>query len=259
MQPEHGETTQTLDDPITEAQRLISAAEDRDLTLRLLGGVGIRLRSPHAGREPLARTYADLDFVAPKKESKALRSFLEASGYTADRRFNALHGAQRLLFVDEARDRQIDIFLGTFEMCHKLPIEDRLTLHPQTLSPADLLLTKLQIFEFNRKDALDAVALLLDYTPTAGASQPDDVLDLDRITDITSRDWGWYTTLSDNLDRVAEIAGDVLTAADAETTRERVVAIKHAMDQAPKSLGWRARDKVGRRVAWYELPEEVRR
>lgn len=257
MQPDGNETAPTLGDPVAEAERLIDEAREGGLTLRLLGGVGIRLRSPHAGQEPLARTYADLDFAAPQRESKALRDFFERNGYTADRRFNALHGAQRLLFFDEARDRQIDVFLGSFAMCHKLPLEDRLALHPQTLPPVDLLLTKLQIFELNRKDALDAVALLLDYAPAADAS--DEVIDLDRIAQLTSRDWGWYTTLNDNLDRVREIAAEVLAETDAETVSERVAVLKSAMESAPKSLAWRARDKVGRRVAWYELPEEVRR
>lgn len=29
------------------------------------------------------------------------------------------------------------------------------------------------------------------------------------------------------------------------------------MDSAPKSLKWRARAKIGRRIPWYELPEDV--
>ena len=39
----------------------------------------------------------------------------------------------------------------------------------------------------------------------------------------------------------------------------RVDALLAAMEAAPKSVGWRLRDKVGRRKAWYELPEEVER
>lgn len=259
MQPEQGTMSQILADPILEAQRLISEAQRQNITVRLLGGVAIRLRSPRAGREPLAREYADLDLVAPKRQSKPLREFLEASGYVPDRRFNALHGARRLLLLDPIHNRQIDIFLGIFEMCHKILLEDRLTLHSLTLSPADLLLTKLQVFELNRKDALDALALLLDYPPVAGAHSPGDTLDLSRITQLTSHDWGWHTSLHDNLDRVADIGNEVLPPDDARAIRERIAAIKAAMDRAPKSLAWRGRGKIGRRMAWYELPEEVRR
>jgi hypothetical protein len=36
-------------------------------------------------------------------------------------------------------------------------------------------------------------------------------------------------------------------------------ALLAAMEAAPKSVGWRLRDKIRRRKAWYELPEEVER
>jgi hypothetical protein len=38
---------------------------------------------------------------------------------------------------------------------------------------------------------------------------------------------------------------------------ERMEQITGALATAPKSLKWRARAKVGRRVPWYDLPEEV--
>ena len=40
---------------------------------------------------------------------------------------------------------------------------------------------------------------------------------------------------------------------------ERVATIGQALSAAPKSLQWKARAAVGRRVAWYELPEEIAR
>lgn len=259
MQPEQDHIGMTLADPVAESARLMTVARDAGLTLRLLGGVAVRVLSPHAAQDGLARTYGDLDFVGSKKQSKAIRDTLETSGYAADRRFNALHGAQRLLFLDEARRRQIDIFLGTFEMCHKLSLEDRLQLYPLTLSPADLLLTKLQIVQLNRKDAQDVLALLLDYPPSQTSPDIGHNLDVSYIARLASRDWGWYTTLHDNLDRVAEMADELLAGEDVEVVRQRVRTLKDAMDQAPKSLGWKARDAIGRRVAWYEMPEEVRR
>jgi hypothetical protein len=33
--------------------------------------------------------------------------------------------------------------------------------------------------------------------------------------------------------------------------------LREQADAAPKSLKWRLRSKVGERVRWYELPEEV--
>ena len=72
-----------------------------------------------------------------------------------------MHGARRLLFYDEPNRRQVDVFVGTFEMCHTLPVADRLDVEPLTLPAADLLMTKLQIVRLNEKDRNDAYALLL--------------------------------------------------------------------------------------------------
>jgi hypothetical protein len=37
----------------------------------------------------------------------------------------------------------------------------------------------------------------------------------------------------------------------------QIDALRAAIDAAPKSTKWRLRARVGDRVAWYELPEEV--
>lgn len=249
----------TLEDGVAEAQRLIAAGTERGVVLRLLGGVAVRLRCPHASHRALIRTYADLDFVTPKKHSRMVRDLLIGSGYIADRRFNALHGERRLLFFDEARGRQVDVFLGVFEMCHKLPLEKSLTQHPYTLSPAALLLTKLQIVQLNAKDIQDILALLLDFAPVAHSTRPGDELDVATIADLCAHDWGWYTSVNDSLDRAATEARTLLTVEDAETVAQRIAALKQQLADAPKSLGWRSRALVGRRMAWYELPEEVHR
>ena len=177
--PPEDATPLTESDGSREAQRLIALAQVQEIPLRLLGGVAVQLRCPHAAHRALTRSYADLDFATHKKQGRALGTFLLIStGYTADRRFNALHGDRRLLFYDTARSRQVDIFLSTFEMCHKLQFEQRLTLHPITLSPADLLLTKLQVVQLNVKDTQDILALLLDFPPVESPSDPGNELDM---------------------------------------------------------------------------------
>ncbi len=71
-------------------------------------------------------------------------------------------------------------------------------------------------------------------------------------------DWGWHTTLTDNLAKVTQrlpTAG--LTSEQSAVVAQRIEQITTALTTAPKSLKWRARAKVGRRVPWYDLPEEV--
>jgi hypothetical protein len=256
--PESGAAA-TLAEGEAEARRVIAALQEKGLTLRLLGGLAVSLRCPSARHRALNRSYADLDFVALRKQARPLRDALEACGYTADRRFNALHGERRLLFFDEAHQRQVDIFLGVFEMCHKLVLEPRLNLHPLTLSPADLLLTKLQIVQLNAKDIQDMLAILLDFEPQPAPADPGEQLDMRIITQICAQDWGWYTTVSDNLERMRQEAESYLQPDEAALVGRRVDLLLRQLAEAPKSAAWKLRAVVGRRMQWYELPEEVRR
>jgi hypothetical protein len=206
---------------------------------------------------PLQRGYADIDIVIGRKEGRLARAAMLARGYVPNDRFNALHGDRRLLFYDEANGRQLDVFVGSFSMCHSLDLSGRLTLLPDTLSVADLLLTKLQVIQINAKDLIDAAQLLrnheLDRADAAGA----DHLSLDRLCAVTSVDWGWYTTLSDNLAKVVTFAQDRLAEPDAGRVADSARSVQAAIGEAAKSLRWKARARLGRRAAWYELPEEV--
>lgn len=264
-EPDTG-TSQSIDaTPVTleagpeEARRLIALAQGQGITLRVLGGVAVGLRCPHATHRALNRSYADLDFAVGSKQTRALTNFLTANGYTANRRFNALHGEKRLLFYDDARSRQVDIFVGSFEMCHKLPLDQHLSLHPFTLSPADLLLTKLQIIQLNAKDIQDILAILLDFPPVESSKQPGEELDMSILARLCGQDWGWFTTVNDNLTRVKGDAASLLDAEEAALVSGRIETMQRILAETPKSTSWRLRSMAGRRIPWYELPEEVNR
>ena len=75
---------------------------------------------------------------------------------------------------------------------------------------------------------------------------------------MTRTDWGWHTTLTDNLAKVAQRLPTVgLTRTQAGLVAQRIEQITETLARAPKSLKWRARARIGRRVPWYDLPEEV--
>jgi len=244
---------------VAEGERVALLANQQGIALRLLGGVAINIACGTASALPeLRRTYNDIDFAASKRVGKAVASLLTSQGYEPNSRFNALHGHSRLLFHDILNARQVDVFLGSFEMCHKLDLEPRLTAPGHTLPLSDLLLLKLQVVELNHKDVVDALTILLEYEPVS--EDRHDAISLRYISTLTASDWGWYTTLSDNLATVFRLAADTLTTQhDVMTVQERIDALVAAMAEAPKSLPWRMRDKVGRRKAWYQLPEEVAR
>jgi hypothetical protein len=243
-----------LADVEAEAARVLERAAQARLLVRLLGGAAVGMHR-HAPFPPvLERRYGDIDVVVKKGQDRGLKRLLEELGYVPNRSFNNLHGDRRLLFYDERNARQLDVFIGTFRMCHALDLDDRLELHPTTLAPADLLLTKLQIVKINAKDIIDAQALLLEHQVERG---PGDVIDLGRLIDVTSRDWGWFTTFTNNLVRLTPPQDSPLPWEAAGQVAERVGSIQQALSAAPKSLGWKARAAVGQRVAWYELPEEI--
>lgn len=242
-------------DVLTEARRLHDRAEAAGITVRLLGGAAVPLSTAAPLPAALQRAYKDLDYVVRRADAARWRDLLEASGYAGDIQFNTLHGAQRLLHVDEPHQRQLDTFVSSFSMCHQLDLEGQFPPASPTLAPADLLLTKLQIFEVNDKDLIDAIALLLSH-PVSSDGQPG--IDAGLLARITGSDWGWHTTISDNLAKVSQrlpTAG--LSDAQAEIVARRLARVSDILATAPRSLRWRARARIGRRVPWYELPEEV--
>jgi hypothetical protein len=239
---------------VAAGRAIVATAAARSIPVRLVGGVAIYLRGSPPARAALGRSYPDIDLVAHKKQSRALRGILEETGFEPERVFNATHGARRLLYY--APDGwQVDVFLDTFEMSHTLDLGRRLEAEPETLAAAELLLTKLQIAEVNRKDLSDTAMLLWDHQP---ASQ--DGPGLTAVTGRCAADWGLHTTVTDNLARCAGLLGEfVASPGDRDRIAGRISQLSQALDDAPKSMGWKARARVGRRVRWYELPEEVTR
>lgn len=239
------------------AKALIQEAEKSGAQLRLLGGLAFFLESPHAAGLPsLQRTYKDLDFAVDKKGARVIPDVFRKQGWEEDRHFNALHGRTRLLFYYQ-QDLQADVFIGEFEQCHTIDLDGRLSQAPVTLPLADLLLTKLQIHQMNTKDSQDIFTLLLDHDFSEGPSQGG--IDLSRVLDLTSKDWGWYTTLHDNLEKLEGLLPGQLPGDDAQIVRSRLEKLKTSLEQAPKSVRWQLRSQVGRRLPWYDEPEEVNR
>lgn len=251
--------TLTDPDPLAEALRLIELATARGLQVRLMGGLAFHAVVPD-WRARIDRQGRDIDLATRARDRKAVMTLLEEAGYTADRRHNAVHGHKQLYFVDEHRDRPVDVLVERFEMCHVFDLGGRLAAANPTIPLAELLLSKLQIVKINRKDILDALILLTDQ-PLA----PDDSgINVKRILELTSNAWGWWRTVTDNLERLAAFVVEDLQAEDLDTGRsprfavaDAVVDLRRRIEVAPKSLRWKARSRVGDRVAWYQEPEEL--
>lgn len=238
-------------DQVVEARRVLDAARDAGVTLRATGGIAVAIRCPSARTPPLERTYHDIDFVGRSKEVQRIEKLLGGLGYVGDEHFNSLHGRARLIFDEPRNGCQVDIFIDRIEMCHKIELRDRLERCETTLTPADLLLSKLQVVETNRKDHLDIVALCADHELMVG---DDEGIDVGYLTHLCSDDWGlWRTTTI-----VAGTAGSAANELGEAGGRAavRLKELVEALEEAPKTRKWKLRSRVGERRRWYQVPEE---
>jgi Uncharacterised nucleotidyltransferase len=241
---------------VDEARRLLDVAAGEGATISLLGGVAIRLRADEVP-EALDRNYKDLDFVVPKGRGRDASKLLSASGYEPEASFNAMNGHERLLFHDLEHARQVDVFVGSFRMCHVIPLTERLAPGEPTVPLAELLLTKLQIVELNEKDVRDTALLFHGHEV---ADHDGDAVNAGRIAELCSGDWGLWRTITANLARCDELLADYdLPEEDRRRVSARITAVLEQIESAPKSRGWKLRAKIGERKRWYELPEEVER
>jgi Uncharacterised nucleotidyltransferase len=234
-----------------EVARVLEAAEREGVTVRAVGGLAVHLVCPSARTPPLARSYKDLDLVGRRGDARPITDLLTSLGYQPAAEFNALHGHRQLYFWDPANGRQLDVFVERINLSHELDVGDRLELAPKTLTPADLLLTKLQVVEINDRDLRDATALLVD--------QPvgPDGIDPGRVVEVLSSDWGWWRTCTGNLDAVAAFANELEAFGGKGRVRRGVQELRRHIDEAPKTVRWKLRSILGERVRWYELPEET--
>ncbi len=247
----------TLRELVGEMKRLIDTAHQNQIHLRAFGGLAVLAHSQRDQRF-FKRDAPDLDFLIPKSERQKLEPFFRENGYSPDKQFNLLNGMRRqIYYFDKSPDLHVDILIGDFEMCHKLPLEDRLDVDPVTIPLAELFLSKAQVVQLNRKDALDLISLLFNNEV---GDEKEGGIGLDRITWLCGQDWGLYKTTSMNLERVEELLGNgglQVTDEERGLILGRVHKIQKGFDEMSKSIAWQMRDKVGTRVRWYLEVEEV--
>jgi hypothetical protein len=242
-------------DVLGEALTLINAAQEEGIPVRLVGGLAVRVLTPLY--PPRARDGQDLDLVSASAHRRALSEFLVSRGYEGDKTFNALYGHKQLYFASPS-GRTIDVLIDRLEMSHTLVFAQRIERMPHTLDPTDLLLSKLQIFELNEKDAQDVLYLVSAFEVRDG-DDPGSI-GLERFCSVLADDWGWWRTVTLNLDKILDLAnsdGSRLVPERAEfDPAAQLERLRGTADETPKTLRWKLRSKVGERKRWYELPEE---
>lgn len=248
-----------LKDEIREDCELImSKAKELGVRLKLIGGLAVWYTSPLRDPEsPLEREFNDIDLVGLSKEKKGIYKVLEACGFVPDARFNSLQGDTRLLF--HKGDKDLDVFLDRFEMCHSMDLRKRLDIDYPSISVDDLLFSKLQVVEITEKDIKDLVRVLLTHEVKDRGESPQDI-HLGYFGTLCSDDWGIFRTLSINLERVkSSLKAMGMDPEQVALLSGRIDGIREHIERVKKSTRWKLRAAIGERVRWYVLPEEKAR
>ena len=70
-----------------------------------------------------------------------------------------------------------------------------------------------------------------------------------------SSDWGFYTTATDNLDKISGLVSEIAPELGPDVAAA-AAEIRDEVDRAPKSRSFKLRARVGRRKRWYDIPDE---
>ena len=242
-----------------EAVRIVEAASEEGLALRVLGSLAFQLHCEKYGylQKELGRAYTDIDYAGYSKEASAMPSFLKSLGYEEDYEVNVLYAGQRMIFHHPKNGLHIDIFFDRLNFCHEVNwSKGRLEKDSPTLPLAEMLLEKMQIVKINEKDIIDSLMLLLEHPL---GDHDEETINLDLIATLCSKDWGLWRTVTMNLEKVAQLSQgyDQLSKDAKNRIQEQVETCLDTLNQRPKTTGWKIRSKIGDRVKWYQDVDEV--
>lgn len=244
---------------VDEALRLVSDAEKKGIKLRILGSIAYRLVCPgnlHLFQD-MKRILTDVDFAAEKSQNRAIRQFFIDEGYEPDEGVYMASEGRRHIYLHPETKLNVDIFADELYFCHRVPFKGRLDLESPTICTTDLLLEKMQIVEINLKDFKDTLVLMLEH-PLSHQEPGPRSIDTDYIVDLMRKDWGFYYTFTQNLKRVPDYIPEfpAITREEGDTIRARVDDLIRCIEDAPKTVKWKMRARVGTRRVWYQEVSE---
>jgi len=255
--PERGNV---LPDFLEEANRIVEAAKNEGIMLRLLGALAFHIHCPKFSymQEMLGRTFTDIDFASYRQESSRINKLFVELGYQYDVRVRALFGSRLVFYDASGTNRHCDVFLDKLEFCHDIDFQDRLDVDYPTIPLVELLLEKMQIVKLNEKDIIDTIMLLREHQ--IGGSDKE-TINADRLANLTAHDWGLWRTVTINLENVRKAVqnNEKLSGEDKKDVDSKITALRSRIDQEPKSRGWKMRSQIGEKRKWYRDLDELLR
>jgi hypothetical protein len=236
---------------IDEALRIVNMAKQHGLTLRLMGAVAVRLHCPKYAllHEKIGREFSDLDLVGYVPQGSKISSFMQEIGYER-RAIRPSYGVEmRHKYVNNGTGCVVDIFLDKLIMCHTIDFRNRLEADYPTIPLAELLLTKLQIVDFTEKDFKDVVVLFMEHE--VGESD-EERFNKKIISNIMSDDWGFYYTVTTNLEKIIKLLPTQNSLKEKkEDVESKIKKLLETIETSPKSFKWKMRAKIGTKKKWY--------
>jgi hypothetical protein len=140
----------------------------------------------------------------------------------------------------------LDVAVDQLEFNQALDVRDRLEIDWPTIPVTDLLLSKFQIAQPSPTDLIDIAALVERFD----VRQSDECsVSLDRITRICGKSWRWYVATRSACEKLYSDLGSIviLTAQQEKEISAKARSISAAIDEVPKSLGWKVGSFIGAR------------
>jgi len=249
---------------IDEALTILRAASETKVPLKMLGGLAIKIHSlneeefaKRLGRsaEP-GQEYSDIDFATYYKSRDGVRRVMESLGYSKRPSTMSTSASQRQIYFHSKGWFYVDVFWDMLKAAnHPINFRNRLAVDAVSIPLSDLLLEKLQIVSFSKKDMLDSLLLLKAHTVTVKEGL--ETISTDRVAHVLSKDWGFWYTVTTNLqgikDHLKEMS--VLTTQEASDLSSKVEKLHDVANAVPKSLRWKLRAIIGPRKRWYNPVE----
>jgi hypothetical protein len=241
-----------------ELKRILQVSEEKGIIMRVIGSLAFQMHCPQYGylQAAMGRAYTDIDFGAYSKQTKQITEMMTSLGYTDNREVFIVSEGERAIFDKPGTGLHVDVFYEKLDFCHAIYWKDRLETDSPTIPLAELLLEKMQIVQINEKDIIDTIMLLLEH-PLGDIDK--ETINIKRIATICAADWGFWRTVTMNLEKVRALAHHYSQLSDEQKAKVEQ-QVKDAMthiEAEPKSMGWKLRARVGDRIKWYKEVDEV--
>ncbi len=265
---------------IQESERLVEHAKEKGITLRVVGGLGIAIkckdfrdfgaRLGRVGTGTTQQEYSDIDLVSYRKHRDQVKSLFNEMGYGKRRATLSSAASERQIYYHPKGWFCVDVFFDKLIVAnHPIDFVGRLELDYPTITATDALLEKIQMWEaFSAKDLKDCLLLLKSCQV-----KEEKGIDVNYVAKLLSSDWGFWFTATSNLKKIQRFVSELenfgaeagidpgkISSDDRKEIGGKVEELLKAIEEEPKSFGWKMRAKVGTNRRWYnpvERPDTV--